>query len=141
MCEEGEPVVGGVVVVPLVARGVHEDHCVWEVLVVVDDEGQVDHDFAAFVGRDGERGGGGVDGVYIVFPSGEGMGDPGCVVSEEGGYDESAAARRGGSIVVVVQEEDGGCAGEEEHEKPAGEAGTGVGGRHGEGRSRQDYWC
>lgn len=57
----GDAVVHGVVVVPLVALGVEEDHVVGEVVVVVDDVGEEDGGFVASLAGDGEFG------VVVVY--------------------------------------------------------------------------
>jgi nucleoside phosphorylase len=43
------------VIVPGIAMGVHEDVDVGQVIVVIDDISQVDHDFVAFIFRGMER--------------------------------------------------------------------------------------
>ena len=52
----GNSVVHGIVVVPLVAFGVEEDHVVGQVIVVVNDVGEEDCGFVASLAGDGEFG-------------------------------------------------------------------------------------
>ena len=78
--EHSEPIVFRVVIVPLEAVGVGEDHVVWETVVVIDDIGEIHHCLVALVDRDCVLRLGIVNDVYLCLPVSQTAGSPGSVL-------------------------------------------------------------